>query len=79
MKLLWDFDGTMFDTYPTIVKSFKELLPDHGVSDEEVLKQMKISSEVAVRYFRIEKKLFDEKFHTLEKQLHPKDKPPFLI
>jgi HAD superfamily hydrolase (TIGR01549 family) len=77
MKLLWDFDGTMFNTYPTIVKSFKELLPDREVSDEEVLKQMKISSEVAIQYFQIEKRIFDETFHALEKRLHPKDKPPF--
>ncbi|HWO98082.1 MAG TPA: HAD-IA family hydrolase [Bacillus sp. (in: firmicutes)] len=77
MKLLWDFDGTMFDTYPTIVQSFKELLTHQEVSDEDVLKRMKISSEEAIRHFGIEKKLFDEKFHALEKELHPKDKPPF--
>lgn len=77
MKLLWDFDGTMFDTYPTIVQSFKELMTHREVSDEDVLKKMKISSEEAIRHFGIEKKLFDERFHALEKTLHPKDKPPF--
>jgi HAD superfamily hydrolase (TIGR01549 family) len=77
MKLLWDFDGTMFDTYPTIVRSFKDLMGNKKAADEEVLKQMKISSEEAIRFFGIEKNLFDEKFHALEKALHPKDKPPF--
>ncbi|MBM7703645.1 HAD-IA family hydrolase [Metabacillus iocasae] len=77
MNILWDFDGTIFDTYPTIVKAVKELIEDPHITEEDILKQMKISSEVAIKKFHIPKALFDEKFHALEQQLHPKDKPPF--
>ncbi|TYR81808.1 HAD-IA family hydrolase [Priestia megaterium] len=77
MNILWDFDGTIFDTYPTIVKAFKELLPDQTIPDEEILKQMKISSEVAIKHFNIEKTLFDEHFHVVEQKIDPKDKPAF--
>lgn len=77
MRILWDFDGTMFDTYPAIVKAVRKLVPDPNVTEEELLKKMKISSETAIEYFGIDKKVFDENYHTLEKMLHPKDKPPF--
>ncbi|WP_110114781.1 HAD-IA family hydrolase [Bacillus sp. CGMCC 1.16541] len=77
MNILWDFDGTIFDTYPTIVKAVKELVENRSVTEEEVLQKMKISSEVAINYFNISKSVFDERFHALEQQLHPKDKPPF--
>ncbi|MEI2428579.1 HAD hydrolase-like protein, partial [Priestia megaterium] len=37
MNILWDFDGTIFDTYPTIVKAFKELLTDQTISEDDIL------------------------------------------
>ncbi len=77
VNILWDFDGTLFDTYPAIVKAVKKLIPDPDVSEEEIMKYMKISSEAAVEHFGIDKKFFDENYHALEKQLHPKEKPPF--
>lgn len=77
MRILWDFDGTMFDTYPAIIKAVRKLITDHSVTEEEILRKMKISSETAIEYFGIDKQVFDENYHTLEKNLHPKDKPPF--
>ncbi|KWU57510.1 HAD-IA family hydrolase [Priestia megaterium] len=77
MNILWDFDGTIFDTYPTIVKAFKELLTDQTISEDDILKQMKISSDVAIKHFDIEKSLFDKHFHVLEQKINPKDKPAF--
>ncbi|MBN8436356.1 HAD-IA family hydrolase [Priestia flexa] len=77
MNILWDFDGTIFDTYPTIVKAFKKLVKDDSVTEAEILKQMKISSEVAIKHFNVEKSVFDENFHVLEHQLSPEDKPAF--
>lgn len=68
MNILWDFDGTIFDTYPTIVKAFKELLTDQTISEDDILKQMKISSDVAIKHFDIEKSLFDKHFHVLEQK-----------
>ena len=42
---IWDFDGTLFDSYPPMVKAYREALmeQDIEVSEEEILKHMKIS------------------------------------
>ncbi|AMV61598.1 hydrolase, haloacid dehalogenase-like family [Pediococcus damnosus] len=32
MDLFWDFDGTLFDTYPIMVKSFKHALMTNGIT-----------------------------------------------
>ncbi|GEL14459.1 HAD-IA family hydrolase [Pediococcus cellicola] len=33
MDLFWDFDGTLFDTYPVMVKSFQKTLTHFGVTN----------------------------------------------
>lgn len=50
---IWDFDGTLFDTYPGMVKAFKRTFMDAGVEleDEEVLIQLKNSFPHALKYF----------------------------
>ena len=42
---IWDFDGTLFDSYPAMVKAFQKTLADLGVemSEEAILMHMKIS------------------------------------
>lgn len=49
----WDFDGTLFDTYPRVVRAFQKGLRARGigVSDEELLSLAKISLSVAARHF----------------------------
>lgn len=41
----WDFDGTLFDTYPRVVRAFQKglRLKGIGVSDDEVLRLVKIT------------------------------------
>lgn len=48
--LIWDFDGTLFDTYPAVVKAFQEALKDYSISetDESILSYMKISESYAI-------------------------------
>lgn len=77
MNILWDFDGTIFDTYPTIVQTFKRLINDKHVSDEEVLEKLKVSSLHAMDYFGVEKEEFDKTFHQQERELDVREKPPF--
>lgn len=77
MNILWDFDGTIFDTYPTIVQTFKRLINDKHVSDEEVLEKLKVSSLHAIDYFGVEKEEFDKTFHQQESELDVREKPPF--
>lgn len=61
-NIIWDFDGTLFDTYPGLVDSFKRALSDNGieVSEGEIIKHMKISMTMAVNYFKEKYTLSDE-------------------
>ncbi len=58
----WDFDGTLYDTYPRVVRAFQKGLRARGigVSDEKVLSLVKIGLGTAARHFeegRLEKEL----------------------
>ena len=33
--LIWDFDGTLFDTYPRICRAYQKALADAGIAEEE--------------------------------------------
>ena len=38
MDLIWDFDGTLFDSYPHVVGAYLQALADFGrTADPEVL------------------------------------------
>lgn len=45
MKLLWDFDGTLFDTYPVYVETMLEVFPHlkDTFQREEILKELQVS------------------------------------
>jgi phosphoglycolate phosphatase-like HAD superfamily hydrolase len=49
-NLIWDFDGTLFNTYPAVVDAFKKALKDYGIkeTDESILNCMKISESYAI-------------------------------
>ncbi|MEG0766221.1 MAG: HAD-IA family hydrolase [Clostridia bacterium] len=51
--ILWDFDGTLFDTYPHMARAFQRALNDlaHPTPMEEILRQIKRSVTVCVRHF----------------------------
>lgn len=52
--IIWDFDGTLFDTYPGIVGSFKKALKDYGIeeTEENILDYFKISANHAITHFK---------------------------
>ena len=52
MNILWDFDGTLFNTYPAYVTVFKKVLKEE-VSEEQILAKLKISFTHAVGYFKL--------------------------
>jgi len=75
MNILWDFDGTLFDTYPSYTSMFKEMLGD-AVSEQEIYSQLKISITHAVKHYE----LSDEQLKQLRGKEHtvdPADTPPF--
>jgi phosphoglycolate phosphatase-like HAD superfamily hydrolase len=79
VKLLWDLDGTIFDTYPAILDSFimvhKEV---HGKATDrtEALRWLKKNSKLAFQHYGI-----SEDFRPLFKELDHKrseaGSPPF--
>ncbi len=61
--IIWDFDGTLFDTYPVMAKIFQELLQERGIEEpvENIVKQLKVSMSAALNYFG-KKYQIDEEF-----------------
>ena len=51
--IAWDFDGTLFDSYPSCVREFSELLKSYGYeeSDEAIMDQLVITSRHAKAFF----------------------------
>ena len=51
---IWDFDGTLFDTYPRMVRCFDHALRQCGVvaNEDEILRRIKVSVGSALTYFR---------------------------
>ena len=54
MKLfIWDFDGTLMNTYPNIIEYLRQALLDFGyeVPQKEILEKMMVSISCAIRYY----------------------------
>jgi phosphoglycolate phosphatase-like HAD superfamily hydrolase len=51
--IIWDFDGTLFNTYPTISKSFRDLLKQYNIDASlvEINSKMRISMPTAYQYY----------------------------
>ncbi|PFA62792.1 phosphoglycolate phosphatase [Bacillus sp. AFS015802] len=51
--IIWDFDGTLFDTYPVMAETFKETLEKNGIEEplEKIMKQMKVSMTHTFNYY----------------------------
>ncbi|MFJ5761056.1 HAD-IA family hydrolase [Neobacillus sp. NPDC093182] len=74
MNILWDFDGTLFDTYPALVEGFVKL-SQRDLDRDEVLRWLKVDSKTAFKHFGI-----DEDRRAEYKQLdikYSKDSKPF--
>ncbi|MED1470511.1 HAD-IA family hydrolase [Bacillus salipaludis] len=52
MNILWDFDGTLFDTYPALLEGFMQLTPQK-LDRDEVLKWLKKDSKTAFKHYGI--------------------------
>ncbi len=51
---IWDFDGTLLDTYPFTTECLRKALLDfgHDVSQTEILEKMMVTIPHAIRYYR---------------------------
>ena len=80
--IIWDFDGTLFDTYPGTVCAFKLALEEEGVveSEENILEYLKKSASEAIEYFMYTYNLskgFVNKMKRYDKELGLKMSRPF--
>jgi len=59
---IWDFDGTLFNSYPHMVRAFQMALRDFSIdeSQENILAQMKISVGAALEFYKKKYELDDE-------------------
>jgi len=75
MNILWDFDGTLFDTYPVYTKILSQVLGKE-ISEEEIYAKLKISFSHAINYYEITKKQLSE-IDVLESRIMIEDIKPF--
>lgn len=75
MNILWDFDGTLFNTYPVYTDIFHEVLGDIATK-QEILSHLKISFTHAIKYYNLDEKQINEIF-SMEQNLQPDMMPPF--
>lgn len=74
MNILWDFDGTLIDTYPSYTKCFKQILPD--VSEQEIYNKLKKSFAHAIESFHMTDEQEKEVRHLVDR-ISPEDVTPF--
>ncbi|PFK47703.1 phosphoglycolate phosphatase [Bacillus cereus] len=75
MNILWDFDGTLFDTYPAYTNILSQVLGD-AVDKQEIYEKLKISYSHAIDYYNISSNQ-EKEIKTLQKKLSPKEMKPF--
>lgn len=75
MNILWDFDGTLFDTYPAFTSVMYELL-NESVPQDDIHKELKKSFKHAATYFQLTNEDVIQ-FKNKEKSLSPEMKKPF--
>ncbi|MGV3466012.1 MAG: HAD-IA family hydrolase [Heyndrickxia sp.] len=75
MNILWDFDGTLFDTYPVYSSIFSKVLRGK-VDNQEIYETLKISFSHAIQFYNLRENQLKE-IAVLENNLSPKDIKPF--
>ncbi|MEK4117362.1 HAD-IA family hydrolase [Paenibacillus sp. FSL W8-0919] len=73
--MLWDFDGTLFNTYPAYAAIFKDVM-EEDKAEEEILTYLKVSFTHAVKHFKLSESQIREIFRR-EERLLPEQTPPF--
>jgi len=80
-NLIWDFDGSLFNTYPAMVKLFRQALLRKGyvASENEILSLMKDTLGKAVDFYLDRGVDYDfyKDFKKSEEELDPAEQPPF--
>ena len=80
--ILWDFDGTLFDTYPALARALHQALEIHGVSADvqEIYGRMRVTVGAALSYYEKEYALppeYRETYRALRDQWEEKLAAPY--
>jgi HAD superfamily hydrolase (TIGR01549 family) len=75
MNILWDFDGTLFDTYPAYTRILKEVLGEKA-EYEDIYSQLKISFTHAFGHYNLEEEQIAY-VRKMARSLKPHDLQPF--
>lgn len=75
MNILWDFDGTLFDTYPAYTSILHKTLGE-TYDKQEIYNKLKVSYSHALDFYRVSSEQ-EEEIKRLRKKLAPKDMKPF--
>ncbi len=81
--LVWDFDGTLFNTYPAIITAFQQAVTELGgtVKAEEVERLVKVSFDhiltVLGKRLGVEPESVGQRFYAIYAAMPPESQPPF--
>ncbi|WP_282942079.1 HAD-IA family hydrolase [Paenibacillus sp. RC67] len=75
MNILWDFDGTLFNTYPAYTDIMYEVMEER-VPRDEILSNLKISFSHTVKHYALGEHHLKQIF-IKEQSLHPSKTMPF--
>jgi HAD superfamily hydrolase (TIGR01549 family) len=75
MNILWDFDGTLFDTYPAYTRTLSQVLGE-GSDNQEIYDKLKVSYSHAIEFYNISADQVEE-IERLKNELSPVDMKPF--
>ncbi len=75
---IWDFDGTLVDTYPSMTIAFQKVLKNEGIdaTKAEVLNLLKQSSKHAIAYYNLDIS-FKKKWKAIEERVDKAMSQPF--
>jgi len=82
-NIIWDLDGTLFDTYPAITGAFQAALADLGKDapldwiDSLAKKSVGFCETNLAEHFQLSIEELDQKFIERYDQARPEDQPPF--
>lgn len=68
--IIWDFDGTLFDSYPVMARVFSDKLLKEGIHEpaDEIMKHMKMSMTYAIEHYQKKYHISDDFIKEYEKQ-----------
>jgi phosphoglycolate phosphatase-like HAD superfamily hydrolase len=75
LNILWDFDGTLFDTYPAYTRILSQVLGDEA-DEQEIYDKLKVSFSHAIEFYGISGAQVEE-MNRLEEKISPLDMKPF--